>query len=43
VPYAQRRSCEGETWFKRATAALFYRLSRRMTTLEIPMDTGDFR
>jgi dolichol-phosphate mannosyltransferase len=43
VVYAQRRSRDGETWFKRATAALFYRLIRRMTTLEIPMDTGDFR
>ena len=43
VVYAQRRSREGETWFKRSTAALFYRLIRRMTTIEIPMDTGDFR
>jgi len=43
VVYAQRRSRDGETWFKRSTAALFYRLIRRMTTIEIPMDTGDFR
>ena len=43
VVYAQRRSREGETWFKRSTAALFYRLIRRMSTIEIPMDTGDFR
>jgi glycosyltransferase involved in cell wall biosynthesis len=43
VVYAQRRSREGETWFKRTTAKLFYRLIRRMTTIPIPLDTGDFR
>lgn len=43
VVYAQRRVREGETWFKEWTAKLFYRLIRRMTTIEIPVDTGDFR
>ncbi len=43
VAYAQRRTREGETWWKKTTARLFYRLIRRMTTLEIPVDTGDFR
>ena len=43
VVYAQRRTRDGETWFKRATASLFYRLIRRMTSIDIPMDTGDFR
>ena len=43
VVYAQRRVREGETWFKRVTAALFYRLIRRMASIDIPMDTGDFR
>jgi dolichol-phosphate mannosyltransferase len=43
VVYAQRRTRDGETWFKRATAKLFYRLIRRMTTVDIPVDTGDFR
>lgn len=43
VVYAQRRSREGETWFKEVTAKLFYRLVRRMTTIDIPVDTGDFR
>jgi glycosyltransferase involved in cell wall biosynthesis len=43
VVYAKRRTREGETWWKRATARAFYRLIRRMTTLEIPVDTGDFR
>lgn len=43
VVYAQRRTREGETWFKEWTAKTFYRLMRRMTTIEIPLDTGDFR
>lgn len=43
VVYAQRRKRDGETWFKRVTATVFYRLIRRMTTIEIPLDTGDFR
>ncbi len=43
VVYAQRRTRVGETWFKRTTATLFYRLMRRMTAIEIPLDTGDFR
>ncbi|NPA31798.1 MAG: glycosyltransferase family 2 protein [Chloroflexi bacterium] len=43
VVYAVRQAREGETWFKRATAALFYRLIRRITNVEIPLDTGDFR
>lgn len=43
VVYAQRRTRDGETWFKKATAKLFYRLIRRMTTIDIPLDTGDFR
>ena len=43
VVYAQRRKRDGETWFKEITAKLFYRLIRRMTTIDIPVDTGDFR
>jgi glycosyltransferase involved in cell wall biosynthesis len=43
VAYAQRRTREGETWFKRTTAKVFYRVIRRMTTIPIPLDTGDFR
>jgi glycosyltransferase involved in cell wall biosynthesis len=43
VVYAQRRTRDGETWFKQTTAKVFYRLIRRMTTIEIPVDTGDFR
>lgn len=43
VVYAQRRTREGETVWKRMTARVFYRLMRRITRLDIPVDTGDFR
>ena len=43
VVYAQRRHRAGESAFKTASAALFYRLLRRMTDIDIPRDTGDFR
>lgn len=43
VVYGQRQAREGETAFKKATAAGFYRLLQRITSVEIPVDTGDFR
>lgn len=43
VVYAVRERREGDTWFKRATAAVFYRLLRQITHVDIPVDTGDFR
>jgi len=43
VVYAVRRQRKGETWFKRVTASLFYRLIYRITDVDIPLDTGDFR
>jgi glycosyltransferase involved in cell wall biosynthesis len=43
VVYGQRVGREGETWFKRATAKVFYRLLKRLVDIEIPLDTGDFR
>jgi len=43
VVYGQRRVREGESLFKRATAAAFYRVIGRLTDVEIPSDTGDFR
>ncbi|MFN8173126.1 MAG: glycosyltransferase family 2 protein [Candidatus Nanopelagicales bacterium] len=43
VVYAVRRERKGETWFKRSTAALYYRLLRWMSDTDIPADTGDFR
>ncbi len=43
VVYAQRAKRAGETAFKLITAALFYRLIRRLASIDIPPDTGDFR
>ena len=43
VVYAVRTHRQGEGLFKRLTAALFYRLMRRITRLDIPLDAGDFR
>ena len=43
VVYGQRVNREGETAFKRLSAALFYRLLHMMVDIEIPLDTGDFR
>jgi len=33
----------GETWFKRLTAWLFYRLMQFLVYKDLPVDTGDFR
>ena len=43
VVYGRRTQRHGESLFKRATAAAFYRLIRRLTNIDIPEDTGDFR
>lgn len=41
--YGQRTERLGETAFKRGTAAAFYRVLDRLTDIDIPPDTGDFR
>ncbi|HQV98784.1 MAG TPA: glycosyltransferase family 2 protein [Bacteroidia bacterium] len=43
VVYARRTERNGESWFKKITAKLFYRILRKSTNIEIPIDTGDFR
>lgn len=43
VVYGKRRARKGENFFKKITASLFYRLLNRLSTIAIPMDTGDFR
>jgi polyisoprenyl-phosphate glycosyltransferase len=43
VVFAVRSSREGETIFKKLTAALFYRLMRSITNVPLPLDAGDFR
>jgi dolichol-phosphate mannosyltransferase len=43
VVYGRRLSREGESRFKTWTASLFYRLLARLSSVDIPRDTGDFR
>ena len=43
VVYGKRVSREGETFFKKFTARVFYRFMARMTEVDMPVDTGDFR
>ncbi len=43
VVYGRRLKRKGETLFKKTTAKMFYRLLKSMTTVDIPVDTGDFR
>ncbi len=43
VVYAVRAERKGESWFKKFTAKMFYRVIYRITDVDIPMDTGDFR
>jgi dolichol-phosphate mannosyltransferase len=43
VVYAVRTERAGESWFKTATASLFYRVIYRITDVRIPFDSGDFR
>lgn len=43
VVYGKRIKREGETYFKNVTAKLYYRLLNKMTNVDIPVDTGDFR
>ncbi len=43
VVYAKRKERKGETPFKKLTAKLFYRILQKLTSIDIPLDTGDFR
>jgi glycosyltransferase involved in cell wall biosynthesis len=43
VVYGQRIGRAGESWLKRATAALFYRAMQRTGDVEVPRQAGDFR
>lgn len=43
VVYGKRGKRKGETFFKLFTAKVFYRFLKSMTTVDIPVDTGDFR
>lgn len=41
--YAQRKSRKGETWLKKFTSKMYYRVLQSLTKVEIQKDTGDFR
>ncbi|QNU65860.1 glycosyltransferase family 2 protein [Ruminiclostridium herbifermentans] len=43
VVYGKRLQREGETFFKKFTAKMFYRFLDRMTDVKLPVDVGDFR
>ena len=43
VVYAVRKSRQGESFFKKLTAKIYYRLLKRLSQIDIPLDTGDFR
>lgn len=43
VVYGKRIKREGETFFKKITAKMYYRLLKSMTTVDVPVDAGDFR
>ena len=43
VVYAKRKTRDGENFLKKFTAKMFYRAMKRITSISIPVDTGDFR
>ena len=43
VVYAVRLDREGETWLKKSTSSMFYKVIQKISPLDIPRDTGDFR
>jgi polyisoprenyl-phosphate glycosyltransferase len=43
VVFARRQERQGETWFKRASADVFYRVLNRLAGIHIPQNVGDFR
>ena len=43
VVYARRRKRDGESRLKKLTAKYFYRILSKITSVDIPVDTGDFR
>ena len=41
--YARRKSRKGETWLKKFTSKMYYKVLQSLTNVEIQRDTGDFR
>jgi dolichol-phosphate mannosyltransferase len=42
VVYAQRRQRRRESWFKRFAAYVFYRVLKKLASVDVPTDAGDF-
>ncbi len=43
VVYGKRKKRDGETFFKKFTANTYYRILKSIMSVDIPVDTGDFR
>lgn len=43
IVYGKRMQRDGETAFKKFTAKMFYRTFQKLATINMPLDTGDFR
>ncbi|MFH5812295.1 glycosyltransferase family 2 protein [Companilactobacillus sp. FL22-1] len=43
IVYGKRMQRDGETFFKKFTAKMFYRTFQKLATIDMPLDTGDFR
>jgi len=43
IVHGKRRKRKGESAFKKGTASLFYKLTRKITGLNVPQNTGDFK
>lgn len=43
VVYGKRAKREGETFFKKITSSMYYRILKSMTNVDVPVDVGDFR
>lgn len=41
--YAKRKSRKGESWFKKSTSKMYYKILQHLTKVEVQQDTGDFR
>ena len=41
--YARRRTRDGETWLKKFTSKMYYRILQSFTSIQLQIDTGDFR
>lgn len=43
VVYGKRAKREGESFFKKFTAKVYYRVLKSITSIDVPVDVGDFR